>query len=841
MPDDFIDQPEGTPPLYPVKTGQVRRNDVNVSFRHLRNVLSRRWRLCGSILLGLLLVCLAYCLAAPNQYDAVARVEMRTSPASSLHLDASEPMLSASILSAPMALETMADVYRSDRLAWDVIGALKLYQAPGFKSSFAQKFPGFHMENASPEARAWLVERFHRRLHVQAIPRTLLIEIRFRSREAALSAAVVNALIRAYGMEETANRQQATAQDSGWLDGQLNGLKARVDQDEQRLSEFRDKHGILITPYNAPGMTPGETEHDSTLLEIDELGRQLVAATADRILAESEFRAASQGDPELVVASDPRLQTATSDFSVAVLQQIHARRSDLEQERAQLSAEHGPSFPRAVEIGRQLQDLAAQAKAEDARLVDRFHSSWQTAAAREQLVRKSLEQTTAEGMQRNRAATEYERMRQEVDSSHQLYVRVLEKAEEAGLSAGVHGSSFSVVDAAFPPARPAAPNAVLLMGLTFFVGIWIAAGAALLAESFSRGAAVAVAMLALVCAAAHAQAPTPSTSGLPAGVAHVIQSQDTRIVPDPKTAPAIWNTSSAVQQAGVPVQAAAASAAPMPALIGPNDALDISEYHTPEFHSQVRVSSAGTVTLPMVGEIHIGGLDEHQAARAIEAVLVARGMLLHPLVSVLVTAYDGQDVSVLGEVTRPGVYPYTVHHRLLDLLSAASGLSQSAGRLVNIYHRDDPKTPHPIVLDPGGTDTTAEHNPELIPGDTVQVSRAGLIYVIGDVIRPGGFPVDPTQGLTVVQALSLAWGPSQNAAATKALLIREQNGGRTMIALNLKRMLRGQEPDQPVYDRDILFVPDSAARTVLNRTMESAIQSAIGVSIYSGLVYSQRY
>jgi len=123
----------------------------------------------------------------------------------------------------------------------------------------------------------------------------------------------------------------------------------------------------------------------------------------------------------------------------------------------------------------------------------------------------------------------------------------------------------------------------------------------------------------------------------------------------------------------------------------------------------------------------------------------------------------------------------------------------------------------------------------------VQVSRAGLIYVIGDVIRPGGFPVDPTQGLTVVQALSLAWGPSQNAAATKALLIREQNGGRTMIALNLKRMLRGQEPDQPVYDRDILFVPDSAARTVLNRTMESAIQSAIGVSIYSGLVYSQRY
>jgi polysaccharide export outer membrane protein len=160
---------------------------------------------------------------------------------------------------------------------------------------------------------------------------------------------------------------------------------------------------------------------------------------------------------------------------------------------------------------------------------------------------------------------------------------------------------------------------------------------------------------------------------------------------------------------------------------------------------------------------------------------------------------------------------------------------------VNIYHRNDPKTPHPVVLDPGATDSSSDHNQELAPGDTVQVSRAGLVYVVGDVIRPGGFPVDPAQGLTVVQALSMAWGPSLNAATGRALLIREQKGGRTMTTLNLKRMLHGQEPDQPVYDRDILYVPDSIAKNVMNRSIESAIQSAIGISIYSGLVYSQRY
>jgi polysaccharide export outer membrane protein len=175
--------------------------------------------------------------------------------------------------------------------------------------------------------------------------------------------------------------------------------------------------------------------------------------------------------------------------------------------------------------------------------------------------------------------------------------------------------------------------------------------------------------------------------------------------------------------------------------------------------------------------VQVNGMDEQAAAHAIEFALIAKGMLLHPQVSVLVTAYAGQDVSVLGEVTRPGVYPYTLHHRLLDLISAASGVAPSAGTLVNIFNRSDPNTPHSVVLDPGGTDTGVDHNPELAPGDTVQVSRAGLVYVVGDVIRPGGFPVDPAQGLTVVQALSLAWGPTQNAAAGKALLIREQKGG----------------------------------------------------------------
>jgi len=812
------------------------------SFPELWQVLVRRRRLVGVVLGGLLLLCMLYCLIAPNQYEATARVALRTAAASPLSLEASEPSANASILAAPVEQETVAGVFRSDQLAWKVITGLKLYQQPGFMGRFARRFPGFRPSAPTADAQAYLLERFARRLHVQTQPRTLLIEIRFRSRDAALSANVVNALIRAYGDQDRESRQQATVEASGWLASQLGILKTRVDQDEQRLAAFQRDHGILSTTETLANGQPEQIQHTSVLLEIDELGRQQVAATTDRILREADYRAASQGDPEVVYASDERLQAEGGSFATALLQQIHAHRSELEQESAQLSTEHGPNFPRVVEIRSQLQDLDRQKQAEDAKLLGRFRSAWQTAVDREQLVRKSLQQATAEGMKVNEATTEYAVMRAEANASHALYLQVEEKLAEAGLAAGIRSSDISVVDYARQPVKPVTPDLLLYLGITLFAGLWLAVGGAFLMESLRPsqvGAAVALLLVFLAAAGSRAQAPTPSTSGIPTGVARIPATPETKGVPNPKEAPTVWDSPGTQGLVGAPPFAATQSTSPMPAPIGPGDFLDVSEFHTPEFHSAVRVSEAGTITLPMIEDVQIRGMNEQAAAHAIESALVARGMLLHPKVSVLVSAYAGQDVSVLGEVSRPGVYPYTLHHRLLDLLSAASGLAPTAGRLVNVFHRDDPKTPHPVVLDPGGADTGADHNPELVPGDTVQVSRAGLVYVIGDVVRPGGFPVDPAQGLTVVQALSLAWGPAQNAATTRALLIREQKSGRTLTELNLKRLLKGQDPDQPIHDRDILFVPDSMAKNLWNKTLEAAIQSAVGVSIYGGLVYSQ--
>ena len=790
---------------------------------------------------SLLGACAIYCLFAPNVYEARARIALRGTPHAVLDFDHNQGTASGSFAPGLVQIETLANEFRSDELAWNVISDLRLYRATGYIGRFQRKFPTFDPAQPTPESRAYLLDRFQRDLTVETIPRTLVLQIRFRSHDAALSAEVVNALIAAYEQQEKNKRVESTEGAANALGIQLRELRARTERDDKDLEAFQKEHRLLGT-LNLPSGTSAAEPAQLELVQVNLLERELADATTQRILREAQYRAASAGNPELVLASDAKLQTVLGSGG-ALIEHLHTRRSELEEEEAQLRIEHGPNFPRVLEIQGQLASVDRQIKTEDLKITEAFRVAWRTAADREQLVQKSLAEATGTGLKVNEAVLQYAVRRQETEAKREVYVRAMQQAEEAGLAAGSSGSAISVIDHAREPIKPSSPDFLVYMAITLVGSLWVALGAVLLREGLRNRRLQAAVLIAagLFASVLDAQAPTPSTSGLPTGVARIPQSAESRSYPNAKEAPGIWNISATERTGGVATTAGPTAALTMAVTIGPGDLVEVSEAHTPNQHESVRTSPSGSITLALAGEVHVGGLNESDAALAIEQALIARGMLLRPHVNVLVRASAGQDVTMLGELARPGVYPYTMHHRLLDLISAASGLSSTAGSLVTITHRDDPDNAVPVVLAPMGTDGILKHNPELLPGDTVAVSRAGLVYVVGDVVRPGGFPVDPVQTTTVVQALSLAWGPGQNAALKKAILIREQPGGRTITALNLKRMLRGQDPDMPILDRDILFVPDSMAKNLLNRTMESVIQSAAGVSIYAGLVYSQRF
>ena len=827
------------------------------SIRDFIDICRRRRRFLFGVISFFAGICLLYCLVAPKRYEAVGTVALRMQPASSLAVEGAETIAPASILSTPLQLETLVNVLRSEGLRWRVITGLRLWESAAFSRNFAQRFPGFDAEKPSAEAREALLDGFGKRLHVRVMPRTLLVEIRFVSRDPALTARVVNALIAGFQEREGESRQEATRAASEWLEGQLRELTASADRKEKELAAFESSHGFMTLEQSQPGGQPVATLRNQAVQHMDETERLWSAASGDRILRQALYVQAQQGDPEAVLAGNPALEAEMGPGRAMLAHELRTRLSEVSVELAQLKLEHGPNYPRVQELERAAQEVELQIRAEDGKLLEAFEQSWKAAAGREEMLRKQLDEEVAEGLKQNDATIRYAALLEDVESGRELCMRLRRRIDEAALSAGVHGSSITVVDAAREPFKAAAPDLPLYLAIALFVGSWVAVGGAFLLEALqpagkmtkSAAGAVVCLFLALGMEQGRAQAPTPNTQGLPSGVVKLPEDKPVRSLPNPKQAPEIWNEIGNQGGAGsaqeLPGQSLRGAGVAMALPIGVGDFLEVSEFHLTEFHSQVRVAADGSVDLPLVGQVNVREMSEPQAARAIEKVLVERGMLLHPQVTVLVTNAAGQDVSVMGEVTRPGVYAYTVHHRLLDLIAAAQGLTPNAGRLVSVFHRDDPRTPHMVVLEPGGAgsavDAKVDHDPELMPGDTVQVSRAGLVYVIGDVVRPGGFAVDPVQGLTVVQALSLAWGATPNAAAAKAILIRDQTGGRTLTTLNLRRMIRGQDPDQPVRDRDILFIPDSTAKNLMNKSLEAAIQSAIGVSIYAGLVYSQRF
>ena len=211
MPETIAVQEDSTPGHDAAIRSTSQRNSSQ-SFSELWYAIHRNRRLFLSIVGTLLGACLLYCLIAPHEYEATARVALHGTQVSMLTLDRNEGAASGSIA---LQLETLANVMRSDQIAWDVIARLQLYKTPGFSGSFAQRFPDFNPNQVSPDARDWLLERFQHDLSVQTIPRTLVLQIRFRSRDAALSAAVVNALIRAYNDRDSEERVEATTRQRG--------------------------------------------------------------------------------------------------------------------------------------------------------------------------------------------------------------------------------------------------------------------------------------------------------------------------------------------------------------------------------------------------------------------------------------------------------------------------------------------------------------------------------------------------------------------------------------------------------------------------------------------------
>ena len=279
-----------------------------------------------------------------------------------------------------------------------------------------------------------------------------------------------------------------------------------------------------------------------------------------------------------------------------------------------------------------------------------------------------------------------------------------------------------------------------------------------------------------------------------------------------------------------PDQSVSPGNAPMIRL-GPGDLLEMKVFDVPEMTQESRINGEGDLTVTLVGPVHLQGLSSTQAEQLIEAKLRDGGYLKDPHVSIFVKEYVTQGISVMGEVQHPGIYPMLGARRLFDALSSAGGTTSKAGNLVTITRRDDPQHPVTVVMSPDPA-KSAETNVDIQPGDTIVVSKAGVVYVVGAVERPGGFIMDNNEKLTVLQAVALAYGAKPTASLDKSKIIRKNKEGVQEVPVALNKILEGKAADVALSNDDILFVPASAAKGAFRRTAEAAIQAATGVAIY---------
>ena len=275
---------------------------------------------------------------------------------------------------------------------------------------------------------------------------------------------------------------------------------------------------------------------------------------------------------------------------------------------------------------------------------------------------------------------------------------------------------------------------------------------------------------------------------------------------------------------GLPEQGTSTQSTSAAPVLGPGDEVEVTVYGAPDLSGRARVGFNGNISMPLVGYIHVAGLSSSEAEEVIETQLRQNRVVNNPQVSVYVKEYTSSGISVAGEVSKPGVYSAVGPHRLFDVLQTAGGLSEKASGLVTISHQGS-ETPITVEFTKNPTEMV-HNNMELLPGDTVFAAKAAMVYVLGEVNKPGAYILNSTGGVTVLQVVAAAGGPTHSAAPGSTRMLRRTPNGLQELPVPLNALLHGKTADIPVSAEDILFVPSSRMKTIISASTVVATSTA---------------
>lgn len=238
-------------------------------------------------------------------------------------------------------------------------------------------------------------------------------------------------------------------------------------------------------------------------------------------------------------------------------------------------------------------------------------------------------------------------------------------------------------------------------------------------------------------------------------------------------------------------------------VVNANDVLEVSVYDHPEMAATVRVDGQGMVTLPLINRVKVQGLTVSDASAQI-ARLLSEGYVVNPQVNVFVKNFREQKASILGQVTKPGVYDINSKTTLLELISMAGGLGPEAGDKASLK-RDGAKDAAGKsqemtidllrLVDQGDSSL----NVQIMEGDKIFIAKAGLFYVTGEVHKPNSYKYQDK--LTVMKAITMAGGFTDTASKGSVRIVRKV-GGKEEVTSSVPM-------DTLVQPEDVVVVPES--------------------------------
>jgi polysaccharide export outer membrane protein len=266
-------------------------------------------------------------------------------------------------------------------------------------------------------------------------------------------------------------------------------------------------------------------------------------------------------------------------------------------------------------------------------------------------------------------------------------------------------------------------------------------------------------------------------------------------------------------------------------VISPGDTLNVHVYDTPEMDQKVLVDDNGNAPLLFIGAVALGGKTPLEAAEAVRSAMLSRQLMQHPQVAVTIDQGAALGVAVGGEVNHPGAFPLTAPRSVLDLLAMAGGLTPLADRHILVEHRGPAASAEKFFVSNDPYTTTADL--KVWPGDRIIVPKAGIVYVLGDVGRPGGYSLASVDSpITLLQSLALAESPNKTALYGRIKLLRRDGQSYTLVPVNVNDIKAGKAPDPVLQPNDVVMVTFSYIKNfAVNST--SVVNSLGTAAIYT--------